>query len=94
MEGQERGYYIFYLFVNCTLWSVKGRQGISEYYINLSQYSLEEKRGGNIFYLPVPYLFDNKLGVFSFQINPKYLDLSYKTDLDLWDCLERVKLVL
>ena len=32
--------------------------------------------------------------VFSFQNNPKNLDLSYKTDLDLWDCLGRVKLVL
>ena len=33
-------------------------------------------------------------GVFSFQNNPKNLDSSYKTDLDLWDCLGRVKLVL
>ena len=24
---------------------------------------------------------------------PKNLDLSYKTDLDLWDCLGRVKLI-
>ena len=39
---------------------------------------------------------------FSFQNNPKDLDLSCKkdldlsckTDLDLWDCLGRVKLVL
>ena len=42
---------------------------------------------------------------FSFQNNPKDLDLSYKTnpkdldpsykmDLDLWDCLGSVKLVL
>ena len=31
---------------------------------------------------------------FSFQNNPKNLDLSYKTDLELWDCLGRVKLVL
>ena len=31
--------------------------------------------------------------VFSFQNNSKYLDLSYKMDLDLWDCLGRVKLV-
>ena len=28
---------------------------------------------------------------FSFQNNPKNLDLSYKTDLDLWDCLGKVK---
>ena len=32
--------------------------------------------------------------VFSFQNNPKNLDLSCKTDLDLWDCLERGKLAL
>ena len=30
----------------------------------------------------------------SVQNHPKNLDLSYKTDLDLWDCLGRVKLVL
>ena len=29
---------------------------------------------------------------FSFQNNPKDLDLSYKMDLDLWDCLGRVKI--
>ena len=32
--------------------------------------------------------------VFPFQNNPKHLDLSYKTDLDLWDCFGRKKLVL
>ena len=31
---------------------------------------------------------------FSPKNNPKNLDPSYKMDLDLWDCLERVKLVL
>ena len=31
---------------------------------------------------------------FSFQNNPKDLDLSCKMDLDLWNCLGRVKLVL
>ena len=31
---------------------------------------------------------------FSFQNNPKNLDPSYKMDIDLWDYLERVKLVL
>ena len=31
---------------------------------------------------------------FSFQNNPKDLDPSYKTDLDLWDYLGRVKLLL
>ena len=35
-----------------------------------------------------------KQSFFSFQNNPKYLDPSYKTDLDLLDCLGRVKLVL
>ena len=35
-----------------------------------------------------------RLGIFSFQNNPKNLDPSYKTDLDLWDCLGRVKLVV
>ena len=35
--------------------------------------------------------------LFSFQNNSKNLDPSYKTykmDLDIWDCLGRVKLVL
>ena len=32
--------------------------------------------------------------VFSLQNNPKDLDPSYKMDLDLWDRLGRVKLVL
>ena len=31
---------------------------------------------------------------FSFQNNPKNLDLSYKMDLDLWDCLGKIKFVL
>ena len=31
---------------------------------------------------------------FFFQNNPKDLDPSCKMDLDLWDCLGRVKLVL
>ena len=31
---------------------------------------------------------------FSFQNSPINLDPSYKMDLDLWDCLGRVKLVL
>ena len=30
---------------------------------------------------------------FSFQNNPKNIDPSYKMDLDLWDCLGRVKLI-
>ena len=43
---------------------------------------------------PVPYFLGYKMEFFSFQNNPKDLDLSCKTDLDLWDCLGRVKLVL
>ena len=42
----------------------------------------------------VPYFFGYKTEVFSFQNNPKELDLSCKTDLDFWDCLGRIKLVL
>ena len=41
----------------------------------------------------LPYFFGDKT-VFSFQNNPKNLDPSYKMDLDLWDYLGRVKLVL
>ena len=37
--------------------------------------------------LGLPYFFDYKTGVFSFQNNPKDLDPSCKMDLDLWDCL-------
>ena len=35
----------------------------------------------------IPYFFGYKTKFFSFQNNPKDLDPSYKTDLDLWDCL-------
>ena len=42
----------------------------------------------------IPYFFGYKTGVFSFQNNTKDLDPSFKTDLDLWDCLGRGKLVL
>ena len=43
-----------------------------------------------------PYFFGFKTEFFfcSFQNNPKNLDPSYKMDLDLWDCLGRVNLVL
>ena len=40
------------------------------------------------------YFFNYKIELFSFQNNPKSLDLSNKMDLEIWDCLERVKLVL
>ena len=39
------------------------------------------------------YFFGYKTDFFSFQNNPKNLDLCYKTDLDPWDCLGMVKLV-
>ena len=38
------------------------------------------------------YFFGDDTEFFSFQNNPKDLDLSCKTDLDLWDCLGRVNL--
>ena len=38
--------------------------------------------------------FSYKTEFFPFLNNPKNLDLSYKMDLDLWDGLRRVKLVL
>ena len=50
---------------------------------------------GAIILLVIRWLFFGyKDRVFSFLNNPKNLDLSDKTDLDLWDCLGRVKLVL
>ena len=40
------------------------------------------------------YFFDYKMEFFSFKNNPKNLDLSYKLDLDPWDCLGRVQFIL
>ena len=34
----------------------------------------------------LPYFFSYKTRNFPLQNNPKNLDLSYKTDLDFWDC--------
>ena len=42
--------------------------------------------------LTLPYFFGYKTEFFSYQNNPRHLDPSYKTDLDLWDCLGSVKL--
>ena len=42
----------------------------------------------------LPYFFGYKTEFFSFQNNPKVLDPSCKTDLELWHCLGRVELVL
>ena len=45
-------------------------------------------------HIKVPYFFGYKTEFLFFQNNPKDLDLSCKTDLDLLDCLGRVNLVL
>ena len=45
-------------------------------------------------YIYLRYFFGYKTEFFSFQNNPKDLDPSCKMDLDLWDCLGRVKLEL
>ena len=42
----------------------------------------------------VLYFFNCKTVFFPSKNNPKNIDLSYKMDLDLWDCLERVKVVV
>ena len=42
----------------------------------------------------LPYFFGCKREFFFFQNSPKNPDLSYKMDLDLRDCLGRVRLVL
>ena len=42
----------------------------------------------------IPCFFACKMVFFSFQNNPKNLDPSYMTDLDLWEYFGRVKLVL
>ena len=42
----------------------------------------------------IPYFFGYKTEFFFFQNNPKDLDPSCKTDLDLLDCLGSVNLVL
>ena len=44
--------------------------------------------------LQVPYFSGYIMEFFSFQNTPKNLDPFYKMDLDLCDCLGRVKLVL
>ena len=44
--------------------------------------------------IKIPYFFDCKMEFFSFQNNLRNLEQSYKTALDLWDCLGRVNLVL
>ena len=42
----------------------------------------------------IPYFSAYKTDAFPFQNKPKYLDPSYKMDLDFRDCLGKAKLVL
>ena len=42
----------------------------------------------------LPHFFSYKMDFFPSKTIPKNLDLSYKMDLDLWDCLGWVKLIL
>ena len=46
------------------------------------------------YYNMILYFFVYKTVTFYFPNNRKGSDPSYKTDLDLWNCFERVKLVL
>ena len=57
-------------------------------------YSFPDIKGPSDDNSVIPYFFGYKTQFFSFQNNPKDLDPSYKMDLDLWDPLGRVKLVL
>ena len=63
-------------------------QGVKLYVSNLSKASI-------ITFFPgagLPYFFYYKTEFFAFQNNPKDLDPPCKMDLDLWDCLGRVKI--
>ena len=44
--------------------------------------------------IDIPYFFGYKMEIFSLQNTKKNLDLSCKMELDLWDCLGRLKLIL
>ena len=55
---------------------------------------MEELLPLNVYKFTLPYFFDYKKECFPSKNNPKNLDPSYKMDLNLWDCLRRVKLVL
>ena len=46
------------------------------------------------FHFVLLYFFGYKTAFFPFQNNRKNLDPSYKTELDIWNCLGRVKLML
>ena len=79
---------------------VWGRGGAAENIFTQVKYSATYCLTRNSPILPfstltrVPCFFGFKMEFFSFQNNPKNLDLSYMMDLDFWDCLGRVKLVL
>ena len=45
-------------------------------------------------FLSLPYFFGYKTEFFPSKNNPKNLDPSCKMDLDLWDCLGRVKRII
>ena len=50
-------------------------------------------KGSNL--LGLPYVSGYKTEFFSFQKqSPQKIDLSYKMDLVLWDCVGRIKLIL
>ena len=51
------------------------------------------ERGVKVYGPAIPYFFGYKKELLSFLNDPKNLDPSYKTDLDLCYCLRRVKLV-
>ena len=68
-----------------------GRETKTEQHNSLSRKTIIKLL--NINEINVPYFFGYKTD-FSFENNPKDLDLYCKMDLDLWDCLGRVKLVL
>ena len=65
-------------------------------FASLLQVAVEIKKNTQNYYklLALPYFFSYKTEFFPSKNNSKNLDPSYKMDLDLWDCLGRVKLVL
>ena len=61
---------------------------------NISRNNFNKYGNTIIFQNILLYFFGYNTEFFSFQNSPKNLDPSYKMDLDLWDCLGRVKLIL
>ena len=60
----------------------------------ISKSCLFQKCKQEVILVNILYFFSYKTTFFSTQNNPKDLDPSCKMDLDLWDCLGSVKLVL